>query len=217
MSTSKPAPASHWIQYGCGLDAPAGWLNFDASPTLRLQRLALIGALFQYRTPFPPTVRYGDIVRGLPVADACAEGLYCSHVLEHLSADDVATALRHSYQILRPGGTFRLVLPDLAHMVRGYLQATDAMACQQFMRDSGVLINKRSHGLKSFLITWFGNSTHLSLWDYAGMAHMLEQAGFMEIRPARCGDSGLTQFNQVENPNRWENALGIACRRPTHR
>ena len=35
-----------YIQYGAGPSScPEGWLSFDASPTLRLQRLPLIGRL----------------------------------------------------------------------------------------------------------------------------------------------------------------------------
>ncbi|HEX6859864.1 MAG TPA: hypothetical protein VF138_06660, partial [Caulobacteraceae bacterium] len=59
-----------YVQYGCGLSAPDGWLNFDASPTLRLQRLPLVGRLLtRGRVRFPEAVRYGDITRGLPLAD----------------------------------------------------------------------------------------------------------------------------------------------------
>ena len=36
-----------YIHYGCGLDAPKEWINFDASPTLRLQKTPLLGLLFQ--------------------------------------------------------------------------------------------------------------------------------------------------------------------------
>ena len=28
-----------YVQYGCGINAPQSWINFDASPNLRLERL----------------------------------------------------------------------------------------------------------------------------------------------------------------------------------
>ena len=34
-----------YIQYGCGCCAPDTWLNFDTSPTLWFERLALVGKL----------------------------------------------------------------------------------------------------------------------------------------------------------------------------
>ena len=36
--------ASH-VQYGCGFLAPGEWLNFDASPTLRLEKIPMLGPL----------------------------------------------------------------------------------------------------------------------------------------------------------------------------
>ncbi len=34
------------VQYGCGWSAPFSWRNFDASLTLRFERLPLIGHLY---------------------------------------------------------------------------------------------------------------------------------------------------------------------------
>jgi hypothetical protein len=105
------------------LHAPKGWRNFDASPTLRLQRFPLIGGLFR-RDPnpaFPANVEYGDIVQGLPIPDNSCTGLYCSHVLEHLSLSDFRLALRNSHRLLFDGGIFRFVVPDLEFSVNSYL------------------------------------------------------------------------------------------------
>ena len=62
----KPEP--RFVQYGCGINAPDVWINFDASPTLRLQNIPLVGPLItRGRARFPASVRYGDVVRGLPI------------------------------------------------------------------------------------------------------------------------------------------------------
>jgi len=53
-----PGHAMVYVQYGCGSSAPEGWLNFDASLK---ERLGIRGKVF------PRKVRYGDIVRGLPI------------------------------------------------------------------------------------------------------------------------------------------------------
>ncbi len=79
-----------YIQYGCGLSAPKEWTNFDVSPTLRIQKLPIIGAILKssLNTSFPKNVQYGDIINGLPVKENSCDGLYCSHTLEHLSLND---------------------------------------------------------------------------------------------------------------------------------
>lgn len=55
---------------------------------------------------------YGDIVRGLPIEEKCAQGIYCSHVLEHIDRKSFEIALQNTLTLLKPGGTFRLVVPD---------------------------------------------------------------------------------------------------------
>lgn len=112
-----------FVQYGCGLCAPAHWQNFDASPALILQHLPLIGQLLP-TGPFggyPKNVQYGDILKGLPVAPNSVDLLYCSHVLEHLTVSEARIALQNSYHCLKPGGIFRLVLPDLEEMIHQYV------------------------------------------------------------------------------------------------
>src|SRR5207237_4820615 len=92
--------AGVYVQYGCGLRAPDRWLNFDASPRLKLERSPGLRTMLRATAGliFPANVWFGAIVRGLPVADASARGAYCSHVLVHLPRDDVPTALRHTHR-----------------------------------------------------------------------------------------------------------------------
>src|SRR5579883_3262393 len=94
-----------YVHYGCGLTAPAGWLNFDASPTLRWERMPLLGRLYTKNAErFPAGVRYGDIVRGLPIPEGSCKGIYASHVLEHLALNDFHRALENTRRMLAPGG-----------------------------------------------------------------------------------------------------------------
>lgn len=95
-----------YVQYGCGLSCPDGWLNFDASPRLRVEKLPIIGRALEAsgKRLFPKSVRYGDIVRGLPVPSGCARAVYCSHVLEHIDRVSIVLALKNTYKMLKPGG-----------------------------------------------------------------------------------------------------------------
>src|SRR5688572_1568936 len=115
-----------YVQYGCGFSAPRNWRNFDASPTLRAEKVPLLGRFVAKNAArFPSNAEYGDIVRGLPVAPGSCRGIFASHVLEHLALDDMRVALTNTYLLLQPGGTFRLIVPDLEEMARRYLASTD--------------------------------------------------------------------------------------------
>lgn len=208
----KKASINQYVQYGCGFCAPSSWRNFDASPTLRLQRLPLIGRRFSsdQHPKFPANIEYGDIVEGLPVAAESCKAIYCSHVLEHLALDDLRVALNNTYSYLERDGIFRFVLPDLEKLARTYLDSDDVNASLWFMRQSYLGKESRPKGVKGLLRTWLGNSNHLWMWDFKAISVELEQAGFRKIRRAGFGDSQEPLFRDVEEPGRWkEDYLGV--------
>jgi SAM-dependent methyltransferase len=204
--------SSLYVQYGCGWSAPREWRNFDASPTLRFERLPLLGRLYTRNTTrFPDNVAYGDIVRGLPIAPESCAGVYCSHVLEHLALEDFRKAIRNSLRLLKRDGTFRLVLPDLEHEARTYLGNPAPDASLRFMRDTCLGEERRPRGLGGALAFWLGNSRHLWMWDFRSLSAELESAGFRNVRRATFGDSADPMFRFVEDRSRWQDSLGMEC------
>lgn len=203
-----------YVQYGCGWSAPEVWLNFDCSPTLRFERLPLVGRLYTKNAKrFPDNVRFGDIVCGLPIPPASCSGVYCSHVLEHLALDDFHVALEHTFSYLKSGGVFRLVLPDLEQLARAYLADSDASAASRFMEASWLGKKQRARGLRGLVADWLGNSTHLWMWDENAMAKQLADHGFRDIRRAFFGDAEDRMFDQVEDKERFDGCLAMQCRR----
>lgn len=202
-----------YIQYGCGWTAPLEWRNFDASPTLRMERLPLIGLLFsKNKSRFPGNVEYGDIIRGLPLATGSWRGVYCSHMLDYLSLDDFRAALRNTHKILQKDGVFRFVLEDFEFFVKRYANDDSADASLKFMGET-LGHEKRDRSLKGLFISWLGNSQRLWMWDYKSIEVELKSAGFKNIRRASFGDSTDPRFREVEEIVRWKNCLGVECRK----
>jgi len=194
-----------YVQYGCGQSCPSGWLNFDASPWLWLRTLPLVGRILPLG-PFPRGVRYGDIVTGLPIAAQSVQGVYASHVLEHLSYADFWSALDHTFRMLKPGGIFRLVVPDLQARAERYLHELALgrpEANVWFMRASGLGREHDVPGLGPRLRRTFGRSAHLWMWDEKSLAAALGKAGFARIRRCRFGDCADAVFQQVEDADRF--------------
>ena len=206
-----------YVQFGCGMCAPPGWRNFDAGPAFLLEKRLpfLKPALVRRGFPnYPSSIEYGDVIKGLPVQPASAKAVYCSHVLEHLSLDDCRHTLRNVLSYLRPGGIFRLVLPDLEHLARTYVETSSATASHTFMVEAHLGEETTPHGFPSLARALFGRSQHLWMWDLRSMSAELTTTGFTDIRRAQYGDSGDPLFAQVEDPGRWKDCLGIECRRP---
>jgi hypothetical protein len=203
-----------YVHYGCGFCAPASWRNFDASPTLRFERIPIIGTLYSRNASrFPENVEYGDIVRGLPVADGSCKAIYCSHVLEHLSLDEFRRALRNTRALLQDDAIFRLVMPDLEQCVKIYASSQDAEAAIRFVSSSGLGTESRPRSPGGMLATLFGHARHHWLWDIKAARLELERSGFHKIRRAQQGDSSETRFADVEEAARWTDCLGIECRK----
>jgi SAM-dependent methyltransferase len=202
------------VQYGCGLSAPDGWLNYDCSPTLRLQRLPLIGGCMSIcvKPVFPKAVRYGDIVKGLPLPPGSADLVYCSHVLEHLPVHDLRQALLNTRSCMRAGGIFRLVLPDLRALAEAYVSDPSPDSAPRFMRDTYLGHNTRHRGLMGLLRAGFGNSQHLWMWDFSSLSAELAAAGFKDVRRASFGDAVDSAFAAVEELHRWDGQLGMESR-----
>jgi SAM-dependent methyltransferase len=207
--------ATHdYVQFGCGFSAPSGWLNFDASPTLRFERLPLIGKIYTRNSQrFPPNVRYGDVIKGLPVADGSCQGIYCSHVLEHLALDEFDAALKNVFRHLKQGGTFRMVLPDLEQLAKEYISSTEPEASLRFMENSYLGVQARPRGFVGLLRTYLGNSSHLWMWDERSLVAKLHEYGFQEVRRAIFGDAEDKRFNEVEDAGRFAGCLAMQCRK----
>jgi len=215
--TLPPRPSANRnerVQYGCGFSAGASWRNFDASPTLRFERLPVIGRLYtKNKQRFPENVEYGDIVKGLPVQDESCELVYCSHVLEHLALEDMRTALKNTYCMLRKGGRFRVVVPDLEKLVHDYVQDRSEEAAISFVRETALGRERRRKTLRAFLVEWLGSGQHFWMWDYRSLGRELRAAGFTEVRRAAFGDCDDPAFAEVEDVERWRDCLGVDCRK----
>lgn len=204
-----------YVQYGCGQCAPKEWVNFDASPTLVIQRTPIIGWLFkkQLGQKFDPNVKYGDITKGLPgIKENSCDGVYSSHVLEHLPLDDFRKALNNSYKILKKGGRFRVIVPDLEVLVRDYVKEFDEgdpEASIKFIQRTVMGKESRPKGLKAISKYIFGYLQHFWLWDNLSMVKELKDVGFTDIRYCEYNDSEDEMFKLVEDENRFKLCVKI--------
>jgi len=201
-----------YVHYGCGFCAPDDWLNFDCSPTARFERIPVLGRLYTKNAKrFPVNIRYGDIVRGLPVPDASCQAVYSSHVLDTLCFKDGKVALRNTRKILTPGGIFRVVVEDCSRFMTDYLANSSPDAALRFMEtiDFGRM-NPRT--INDFLKEYFGHPCRLWMWDFPSLSHNLKDAGFHSIRRAAFGDCDDPHFASVEEKGRWDDAIGVECR-----
>jgi hypothetical protein len=201
------------VHFGCGDSIGASWKNFDVSPMLMIERIPLIGSLLHKAlgggTPFPREVIYGNIAEKLLVPEGTAHAAYASHVLEHLTLEEARRAVRHTFRMLRPGGMFRVIVPNLRSRAERYLQdleAGDPEAASNFMRYSLLGLEQRPRGMIRTLRRAFSGTPHLWMWDTVAMRAELERAGFVNVRECKFGDAEDPAFRELEREDRFIDA-----------
>lgn len=87
------------LNLGCGqYRAPAGWINVDHPSA-------------EFDSTITAEV-YCNIV-DLPFTDSSVDQVYMGHIVEHLTHEDLQTAMYEVERVLTPGGTCMIVSPDM--------------------------------------------------------------------------------------------------------
>ena len=143
----------------------------------------------------------------LPLESNSADAVFSCHVIEHLYRADVPKAFAEVHRILKPGGIFRSVLPDLLALARAYVADDREDAALRFLGSTHLRRHTRPRGVMGILRAVFGHSDHLWMWDYRALRLELLNAGFTKVREAKFGDSAVPEIVQVEDRPRFDYAV----------
>jgi hypothetical protein len=123
--------------------------------------------------------------------------------------------------MLRPGGLFRLVVPDLQWRAARYVRSAaieDPNAADTFMQACSLGRKATPRGFMAWISSCFGNSAHLWMYDFSALKMLLEDTGFVGVRRCELGDCDDPKFALVEDPDRFfdggERELAIQAERP---
>jgi len=157
------------VNLGSGLTVADGWLNVDGHLRTFFSKwprfiLSMVYSSVQSSNKVHTRDEYIQILKtndyihhnlryGIPFHDASVDYLYASHLLEHLFFADAVGFLNEAYRVLKPGGIFRIGVPDLSYVFGLYDQGkrkkalayffetspADALACHRYMYDFELL------------------------------------------------------------------------------
>ena len=154
------ASGKRLLNLGCGPNIAPGFINLD----------------YTWR---PGLDLCWDLANGLPLPDGYIEGIYTEHCFEHLPLDLCKRTIAEAFRVLKPGGTFRVVVPDgglyLDLYQRSKAEPVDFPYVEAGKFAAGsvtpmMAVNEmfRGHG-------------HLFAYDFATMGKLLADAGFVSI------------------------------------
>ena len=135
------------LNLGCGSKKLPGFTNIDIRPEVK-----------------PDIV--DDITKLAKIEDGSVDLIYTCHVIEHIAFNDLREVLMRWYDILKPGGTLRISVPDMDAVFAHYFYWKDLKLLRGFL--------------------WGGqdyeNNFHLSGWDFETMQEMLEDCFFDNVK-----------------------------------
>lgn len=103
------------INLGCRGDVKPDWDNYDF-----------------YYSELGKGIRRLDIGNEpLPYEDNSVDEVMADSVIEHLRENEAAFALHEAYRVLKPGGQFTIIVPDLDFIIRIYAEGYKIQAHTQ--------------------------------------------------------------------------------------
>ncbi len=210
------------VNLGCGRNVIEEWINIDKSWNIALSKHHFLKLLF-YKLRIISRVAYEanwsgknilrhDIRKKLPFKDKSVNYVYCSHVLEHLTREDAQKVCQDVYKILKPGGVFRVVVPDLKLLTSKYINGDKSFfgdskepIADNFINYVWRIKEKRSH-------TFFENlfiDYHKWMYDFESLSHLLRNSGFEEVSECKYRQGECADLKRIEPLKRREESIYI--------
>lgn len=139
----------------------AHWVNVDAAPDKGVRFLV-------------------DFSRPLPFDDAVFDGVFCEHVLEHFTQADGERLASDVRRILKPGGVFRVIVPDAEFVLRSYFETPEAMIAARGAGEGTAMETVNSYFRQRY--------DHQFMYDWPTLARALARAGFVDVTRSRFRD-----------------------------
>jgi SAM-dependent methyltransferase len=158
------------FQLGSGKTPKSGWVNID-----------LVG---------DPVDLAWNCERRLPFGDATVDALFHEHLLEHLPLKSGLDLTLECYRLLKPGGILRVGVPDVARLLRSWLdQPSDFVESVRPGRPTPFLAVQEV----------FYCCGHRTMYDFETLALLCRAAGFEMIEQRDFGDSRLSPCPDSEH------------------
>jgi len=153
------------LHIGCGPGHLQGWVNIDLHPA----PLAM------------------NVLWGLPFMPGSARLIFVSHMLEHLFFPaDVRPFLAELRRVLAPGGTVRIVVPDIEQCIAAYTSNDRTFFASR--RETWTWWPENATRLEDFLAYAGANpepawlfEAHKYGYDFETLSRVLSNAGFTDV------------------------------------
>ena len=211
------------INVGCGQNPIKGWRNFDNSLSVRLAMLPFLAELLakirmlntaQYdfiRFARSHLIEYGDVAKGLPLLNGCADVLYSSHMLEHLDRSEAAVFLKEARRVLRSGGIIRLAVPDIRKQIQQYMESGDA---DSFIAATRLCQERPRTGSQRLRVLLVGPRNHQWMYDGVSLCRLLSMHGFIDPTIMQLDETNIQNPGPLDLRERLSESVYVEALNP---
>lgn len=215
------------LNLGCGTRTSPRCVNIDWSIYLRLRRSRLGDPIARALLRGERLERYrslsGEIVvhdlrKGIPAEGGSVDAVYHSHVLEHLDRVDAGPFMAEIHRVLKEGGIHRVVVPDFEYQCRTYLSSLEESVAgprepkrhedwvgamlSQLVRREAFGTSQQSRVRRYLENRLLGDAaergeTHRWMYDRVTLPHLLDEAGFREVRVLDHATSSIPEWDEI--------------------
>lgn len=215
FNMTSQTPSAARLHLGCGANILNGWLNVDYSLGARLTRAVpffrtLNRRLHFTRVDWDDRIVLHDLRERLPWPEDSMATIYTSHTLEHFSRDEGRMLLAECFRVLRSGGILRIVVPDLAPLVRRYVSGE--VAADRFVEHLEVLYKPQRSIVKRALTPWI-QFPHKCMYDEASLVAACGAIGFRAVA-RHPFESAIPDIRDIESADRTVDAVIVEAVKP---
>ena len=193
------------LHVGCGLVLLDGWLNILYEPRQEYGRVKeKDGTLL---------LNY-NLLKKWPMNDNVVNFIAGSHFIEHLDLNHGIRFLKESFRVMRPGGVIRLSCPDLEIYVRNYAEKNMDFFENKLIREWCTFSQAETAGEILAAKAYDSGGAHKWFYDFDSLKHILEMAGFKNIKKCRRLEGEVPALKALELPERELETVYVEAVKP---
>lgn len=158
-----------------------------------------------------------DLQRGLPFPDGSFDGVFSEHVLEHFTKQAGLFLAVEVARVLRPGGVFRVIVPDGEFVMRSYFDDPEGLIGYRGSRGPDIdPESMRMGGTAMDMVNSFFRQRyeHQFMYDWLTMKRVLEHAGFQDVLRCSFQESAATLGLEIDDEKYEQESLYVEGRKP---
>jgi predicted SAM-dependent methyltransferase len=120
-----------------------------------------------------------DLRRGIPLRDCCVDGIYTSHMLEHIPYKELIEFISECKRVLKNGGYLSVCVPNAALYIEGYISKTNPLSESHTFYQPAVVETGSFLDQVNYIAYMDGH--HHYLFDKENLVNTLKMGGFEKV------------------------------------